>query len=49
VPFGKVTKALDVLSKAEDVAMRAPELISGLHRLTQFRVAPSPAPGSCYI
>lgn len=36
VPFARITKAFEVLSKAQDIAMRAPEVIEGIHRLAQM-------------
>jgi hypothetical protein len=36
VPFGKLSKALHVLSSAEDIALRAPEVVSKLHALWQM-------------
>jgi hypothetical protein len=36
VPFGKITKAFEFFSKAEDFAMRAPEVASSLHKLGQM-------------
>jgi hypothetical protein len=36
VPFGKLGKALEVLNKSEDIAMRAPEVMSRLHAIGQM-------------
>jgi len=36
VPFGKIAKALEVLGKSEDLAMKAPEVAGRLHQLAQM-------------
>jgi hypothetical protein len=36
VPFGKITRAVEWLGKAEDMALRAPEVASKLHQLAQM-------------
>lgn len=36
VPFGKINKAFELFRKTEDLAMRAPEVASSLHKLGQM-------------
>jgi len=36
IAFGRISKAIDTLSKTEDIALRAPEFISRLHDLMQL-------------
>jgi hypothetical protein len=36
VPFGRITSALDAMRKVEDIAVRAPEVVSTLHRIGEM-------------